>query len=83
MAAGVSYEDAEKAFGSGADYSSNVMNESDEPVSRRAAKMFLFLQKYAFFTELDLQAIFIPDLNPTLKHGRRYLLSAKSYDPKC
>ena len=51
MAAGVPYEEAEKAFGSGADYSAALLGETDDTHVRRISRLFLFLQQYAFFTD--------------------------------
>jgi hypothetical protein len=82
MAAGTSYETAEESFGSGADYSAAVLGEKDEADDRRIARMFLFLQQFAFFADHGYYPLLIPEVNPVLKHGRRYLLSAKSYDPQ-
>jgi hypothetical protein len=82
MAAGVPYEEAEKAFGSGADYSAALLGEGDDTDVRRISRLFLFLQQYAFFADHGYYPLLIPEVNPVLKRGRRYLLSAKSYDPQ-
>ena|ERR1017187_10364006 len=88
MVANVAYKEAEKAFGPGADYSATVMkgdysaslSSGDE--TRRIIKMALFVQQFAFFSDHDCYALLIPELNPKLKRGRRYLLSTSSCDPR-
>jgi hypothetical protein len=84
MAAGVPYEEAESAFGTGADYSAALLAEKDDDDAdiRRVTRMFMFLKLYAFFADLGYYALLMPEVNPVLKGGSRYLLSAKSYDPQ-
>lgn len=82
MAAGVSYEVAEEYFGSGAEYSDDVLSENDDPKLRWLANFQRFLLQGALFTEHGRYPLFLPDINPILKLGRRYLLSCKSYDPQ-
>src|SRR5215469_4072832 len=81
MSAGVSYEEAEEVFGSGADYSAQLLGERDEPSERRLTKMFLFLHQWAFFGDHGYYALFLPGIDPPLKPGRRYLLSASTAEP--
>src|ERR1035441_4472668 len=73
MAAGVPYEETEKAFGSGVDYSATTLSENDETDLLRLARMFLFLQQYAFFTDHGYYPLLMPEVDPILKRGRRYL----------
>lgn len=93
MAAGASYEDAEEVFGSGAEYSKQVLetstarNAADPTVAdeakhaHRVYKLFLTFKQWIFFVERGFYPLLIPDQNPVLKLGRRYLLSASSCDP--
>jgi hypothetical protein len=90
MAANTSYEDAETALGAGADYSAELLNRSNAlqstpPESRNFFRIFNMVREYrqlAFFVDRGFYLLVMPEINPTLKRGRRYLLSASSCDPK-
>jgi hypothetical protein len=82
MVLGLPYETVEEYFGPGDEYSADLLNESDDRDVRRMGNLAKFLVQVTFFTDHGCYPIFMPEVNPTLVTGRRYLLSGKSYDPK-
>jgi len=84
MAAGVSYEEVEEFFGSGAKYSDKVLAQSDNREMRVLDNFIRQLAQVEFFVSHGCYPMFLPELNPMLKARRRYLLSTKSpgHDPQ-
>lgn len=81
MVIGVTYEMAEEYFGSGEKYSASVLDSGDRTV-RLVSNLANLLIRSMFFTDHGYYPVFMPVENPVLQVRRRYLLSAKSYDPK-
>jgi hypothetical protein len=81
MAAGVPYEKAEAYFGAGAAYSKETLGNDDADV-RRMSNLFRFASHLDFFIDHGCYPVYLPEINPTLKLGRRYMLSCKSWDPQ-
>jgi hypothetical protein len=81
MVAGVAYEVVEQYFGPGADYSQEIL-ESEDPEVRRAANLFRFSSQLDFFIDHGCYPVFLPQVDPPLKPGRRYMLGCKSCDPQ-
>ena len=78
-------------FGPGPEYSAKVLRDSEarergfsdaEKDFQRVANLFLTLQQWAFFVDRGFYPLLMPDKNPTLKRGCRYLLSAGCDDPR-
>jgi hypothetical protein len=81
MAIGVSYEESERVFGPGEDYSA-LLAEKCDSAAVRIARMHILFERYVLFSEYGFYALTIPTVNPVLRQGRRYLLSAAAPEPE-